>query len=398
MLFMLGHSIKRLSREGVKSLSVPLIAFVLVILINVLGGIRAWLITQFNDTMNNYPIVAVLSDLTATEIDGLFIEMHYINLFFDPDVPFSLKRFTGELMMKRTLENLEISGKTGDVNVVGITNLKSDDLLNPEYGAKVTFYEGYDESIFLSNELVCVVSEDIYQFAEKGLLNVLFSLEMPDEVIPGEIVTTEAKLTVIGTVYGAGHGIIYSPFWAVSEIAEELAGVQPFAESLRVRLNNNRHLSEFKGNAAMSFSRARPIRDSRPHAMIVYDSEFYETLEPLRQNIIVVDVAIPFIYVLSIAVGFLTSVLLTRRRKAEFAIMRSVGINKWVVFMSALVEQALLSVAGAALGFAFVAVIWGYAIITRPAVFLACYLLGAVFAAAGAAGTNVMKVLRDRKE
>jgi len=89
---------------------------------------------------------------------------------------------------------------------------------------------------------------------------------------------------------------------------------------------------------------------------------------------------------------------LTRRRKAEFAIMRSLGINKWIVFVSALAEQALLSIIGVALGFTFVAVIWGYAIITRPAVFLACYLLGAVFAAAGAAGTNVMKVLRDRGE
>jgi len=78
--------------------------------------------------------------------------------------------------------------------------------------------------------------------------------------------------------------------------------------------------------------------------------------------------------------------------------MRSIGVNKGVVFISALTEQALLSVTGAALGFAFVAWIWGYTSLTRPAVFLACYFIGAVFAAIGAAGTNVMKVLRDKAE
>ena len=121
-------------------------------------------------------------------------------------------------------------------------------------------------------------------------------------------------------------------------------------------------------------------------------------MEPLRQNIIVVDVATPFIYMLSIAIGFMTSVLLTRRRKAEFAVMRSIGVSKWIVFINALTEQVVLSITGVVLGLAFVAVIWDYISYTRPLVFLACYLAGSVFAAAGAAGTNVMKVLREKRE
>jgi len=442
MFYIFGHSIKRLIREGRKSLSVPLIAFVLAILVNLLGGIRSWLISEYVDTMENFPIVAVISNLTGDITDGLNIEENIINIFTDPDVPFSLLDFTGELMMKRTLGDVEITGKTESIALHGITSINADSLLSYEYGTEIMFFEGFDESAFLSDEPVCIISEDMYNLAVNGKLSVSVSVQLPDEiiyhegvhvegrmdgsdmkyfiivyneeedtyerefidpedayeVIEGEFVTNELELTVIGIVSGAGSEIVYIPFWTVSAFAEELTDIPPFAESLSVRLNYNWTLSDFKSTAAMVFSRVRPIHGSRAFAMMVYDSEFYETIEPLRQNIIVVDVATPFIYALSIAIGFLTSVLLTRRRKAEFAIMRSIGVNKWVIFISALAEQALLSITGVALGIGFVALAWGYVSLERPAVFLACYLFGALFAAAGAAGTNVMKVLRDRRE
>jgi len=454
MIYMLGHSIKRLFREGAKSLSVPLIAMVLAILINLLGGIRAWLENQYEDTMNNFPVIAVVSDLTGTQTDDLQISMRYIDVFTDPDVHFSLARQTGDVAMKRTVENAEITGHPAQISLTGISHSRADSLLNPDYGAEITFFEGYDETNLASEDLVCIVSYELYDLAQSGILHMVIVTSTPDiitqepifpddaiievsyyytgnEPVPvytqrvpiegmedirgayeyiriypeyetvvtkGERFEEELELTVIGVVHGAGHGLVYSPFWAISRITEELTGIEPFTESLSVRVADNKALSGFKSNAAMSFSRVSPIYDSRPFAMLVYDSEFYETLEPLRQNIIVVDVATPFIYILSIAVGFLTSVLLTRRRKAEFAIMRSVGVNKWTVFVSALAEQALLSLIGVTLGFAFVAVIWGYTDAVRPAVFFGCYLLGAVFASVGAAGTNVMKVLRDRRE
>jgi len=315
MPIMIKHSVKRLFREGKKSLSVPLIALVLVILINLLGGIKSWLEEQYEDIIENFPITAVISDLTGENTDDLHIDMRYINIFTDPDVHFSLSEHTERIMMRRVINDYTT-------------------------------------------------------------------------VIPGEFVTLEAELTVIGTVSGIEHGMIFSPFWTVSSLAEDLTDIPPYTESLSVILNNNRELDDFIETAKMSFSRTNPVADSRPFAMTIYDMEFYETLEPLRQNIIVVDVATPFIFILSIAVGFLTSVLLTRRRKAEFAIMRSIGVSKRVVFSGALAEQALLSITGATLGFVFTAAVWGYTSLTRPAIFLACYLLGAFFAATGAAGTK----------
>jgi hypothetical protein len=444
---MLAHSIKRLRREGAKSLSVPLIALVLVVLINLLGGIRVWLEDLYDDTMENFPIVAVVSNLFGDNTDDLQIDLRYINMFIDPDVSLSLAEHTGEISLRRTLEIFSILGHISEISLTGITGINSDEFLSSEYGVEIKFFEGYDEGIFLSEELVGIVSEDLFSLVREGILVIMSEEKLPDEVIEepvfpeleegqsiwidymngqpfysiyyrvhgvgvlepffpeyvttvveGKTVIVEKELTVIGTVTGAVYNTVYIPFWALSRVAEEIDDSFVYSELLNVTLKNNSEMSGFKELAGLTFSRTTPLGSTRPFAITVYDSEFYETLEPLRQNIIVVDIATPFIYILSIAIGFLTSVLLTRRRKAEFAIMRSIGVSKWVVFISALTEQATLSFAGAAAGFAFVALVWDYASLTRPAIFLACYLIGAVFAAFGAAGTNVMKVLRDRGE
>jgi len=459
MSIIIGHSVKRLFREGTKSLSVPLIALVLVFLINLLGGIRFWLETQYEDTMDNYPIVAVISDLTGENIHDLDISMRYIDLFIDPDVHFSLVEHTGSMAMRRALEDAYIPGYEKDIRLVAITNTSADTTLNPYYGAEITFFDGYDEEFLISDGLYGLISYDLYPLVDNGLINIAISVQMPDEllpnegvrmetrpgglnwyykqhpasrvviegithnmpgwreyfdlayydpeyydisewgvIIPGELITLDEEMTIIGTIANTEHGLIYGSFWVLSRLVEELFYIPTYTESLSVTISDNRRLDEFKETAAMSFSRTNPVSDSRPFAMTIHDLEFYETLEPLRQNIIVVDVATPFIYILSIAVGFLTSVLLTRRRKAEFAVMRSIGVNRMVIFISALAEQAILSISGAVLGFVFVALIWNYTSMTRPTVFLACYLTGAIFAAIGAAGTNVMKVLRDKRE
>jgi hypothetical protein len=216
-------------------------------------------------------------------------------------------------------------------------------------------------------------------------------------IIEGETVTVEPLLTVVGTAPGLEPGVVYAPFWTVSRLAGETDGLPAYTERLAVTLADNRRLSEFKQTAWRSFPRAGPVWDSRPFSMTIYDSAFYDILEPLRQNIILIDVATPFVYLVAVAVGFLVSFLLTRRRRAEFAIMRSVGIGKWNLFAGALMEQAVLCAAGAAAGMLVVWVFWGYGSVTRPAIYLGCYTVGAAFSAIKAAGTDVLKILREKE-
>ena len=449
MRFFFAYSLKRLPREGLRSLSVPLIAFTLVVLINALGGIRDWLEMQYEDIMDNFPIRAELSDLLGENTDELYIDMRNIGLFTNPDAPMSLYSYTSNLVLSRSFETV-LEDTDMDVNLIGTTSLDIDEYFTLEDDVIVTFFDGYDESALLSNEPVAIVSEDLLSLVHDGRLNLTMQEHLEDEwifpayivqihmgtingehwevfvheddlsddgwgglawdvedeidpgdipyiLVEGEVLTTDISLSVIGTISGAGSDTVYSPFWFVSEIAEEFTGLPPYSQRLSMTVADNRELHHLKGVASMTYSHVRPIGSTREFAMVVYSLEFYETLEPLRQNAILVDVALPIVYIISIAVGFLTSMLLTRQRKAEFAVMRSIGINRGDIFVGALGEQFVLCLIGAVLGLSLIAVFWGYLSFLHPAVFLACYTLGAAFSAARAAKSNVLAILRDRE-
>ena len=491
MLFTINYFIKRAIREGIKSLAVPLLAFTLIVLINTLGGIKEWLDYQYNNTMDNHPIIAELSDLTGEITDGLIVDMDTINLFLQPDSAVSLYNFTGEMALKRSLD-IHLGEDRPETIMVGISAVAADDNLDPETGAVVTFFDGYDEDILKTEELVCIINEDILEFVENGIFKVTTSVTQPDRYesfiepllnpdivvrdtfnntlsilvqrtdtaaqitsisiyddetlkmymehypewinlteighfedgtqiftyeidlwlwfdpskkatvtvfyTPGETLESVMDLTVIGTVSGAENNNIYIPFWTVNSFIEELdENMLLYSERLNITLADNRDLVEFKNLASLSFSRVRPVRSTLPFAMTIYDSTFYETIEPLLQNTILVDIAIPIVYVIAVSVGFLASTLLTRQRKSEFAVMRSVGIHRRDVFFGVFSEQLILSLIGALMGCAVTFLIFRDLILERPAILLGCYLLGTIFAAIRVAGTNVLKVMKEKE-
>jgi len=488
MFFVTKYFIKRAFREGIKSLAVPLLSFTLIVLINTLGGIKQWLDYEYNNTMDNHPVLVQLSDLTGEITDGLRIEMEQIELFTDPESTLSLYEYTSSLVLKRSKE-VQASGNQENINLVGITSISADENLAPDTGAVIEFFGGYDDSIFKADDFVCVISKDLISLSKNGKITISSTIKMQDvyetfidpelnpgvtvgepvlneyrgtmkypvtieyerhyginifsstvelgqiemneedshfpeygedsftytmyvthiggtdfatvEVtavrVPGEIITNELSLTIVGTMSGGGINTIYSPFGVVTALIEEFDGVAVYSELLSMTIADNRRLSEFKETASLNFSRVRPIHSTMPIAMTIYDSTFYETIEPLLQNTILVDIAIPIVYVIAVCVGFLAATLLTRQRKSEFAVMRSVGIHRRDVFTGVFSEQLILSLSGAVLGCALTVLIFREISIERPAVLLGCYLIGTIFAAARVAGTNVLKVMKDKE-
>jgi ABC-type antimicrobial peptide transport system permease subunit len=137
--------------------------------------------------------------------------------------------------------------------------------------------------------------------------------------------------------------------------------------------------------------------NDKTFAMTIFDAEYYDKTEALTQTIYFISFATPFVYALTACTGFVASYLLTRRRRGEFANMRSVGINKRDIFIGALFEQSALCAIGAAIGCAAFRMAWGDVYIRESALFLACYTLGAAISAARVAGTDVLKILRDKE-
>ena len=280
--------------------------------------------------------------------------------------------------------------------LVGISAPEADDDLSNEGDAVITFYDGYDASVFRSSEYVAVVSEDFLEFADDGMLKIRIPTAGSMQNKPGED-AMEVFLKIVGLVSGLDDNVVYAPFGIVNEIGMEASGRVPYTEILRATIADNRDLVEFKQTAYRTFNDIGVFFNDLTFAMTIYDAEFYNTTEALMQTIFFIDIATPFVYVITICVGFVASFLLTRRRKGEFAIMRSVGVNKVSVFFGTLFEQTLLCAIGVVLGCLVFTLSWGYTYYRQPLVFLACYMLGVIISAARAAGTDVLLLLRDKE-
>jgi len=394
MLFLLRYFIKRIPRERFKSLTVPALALVLVVLISVLGDLRRELMADLEHIIDTFPIRVEVSTPFTSETNNLTVGIHYIRLFTDPDISSSISPTLAPYLTDVELrQSIRIKDDTdappfiSNASLVGITSIEADARLDPITGAYIVFFDDYDESLFRSSEHLAVVSQAVYDTLDP--YDPVFRISLQNREV--EI---EAELTAAGIIHGGGNNV-YAPFWVVSELGLAI-DIPVRSEIMSALICDNRLIADFMMSARQSFSRVGQVTDL-PFSLVVYDSTYNEVTDRLRQNILLVDVTTPFIYVLSALVGFITSYTLTLRRMPELAVIRSIGINKKDVFSGVLMEQTVLCLSGAVMAFILFSAVRGQLVWLPPILFTLCYSLGSVISAEKAAGADVLKLLRERE-
>ena len=401
MRTILSMFLRRIPLEGFKSLSVPALAMALVLLVSIMDGARLRLTADLEYVMDNFDVSVELSNPLTAATENLGIDDFYIGLFTDETANHSLAEFLRGVEKQRALPIIETYPFVPIGQWTGITSLAADPRLDPMTGTEVVFFPGYDESIFRSREKVGIVSPGAFD-AENPVLSLTVLNFLPliaDEdgnILQDEIFLYETtEIQVVGTVRGLGYQV-FSPFLTVSDAAESVA-LPVYTGIMRAYMSENRSISDFADAAENRFAQVGDLHTQLPFALTIFAGTYNDIVRRLQQNIRIISVATPFIYMLSVLIGFIASYLLTRRRKPEFAIMRSIGVSKRHVFYGALIEQAFLCILGAAAGFAVFAAIQGNFLLLPPLIFTACYVSGSVFAAKKAAGTNVLKILREKE-
>jgi hypothetical protein len=407
MRFILIYFLKRLPRDGFKSLSVPALAFTLAFLINLPIGFVQWQEDEYANIMDNYPIIAELADNLGVETDGIYVNQSYLDLFTDPEALFSLYGYVKDVLLKREMLISEIAGRHAEIPLIGITrdiasymDDTNEDIIQVSY-----FSENQKQSNMQGNEYICLISEDLIDYIQDGMLHITVRSTLsgaravmlgitPDE--ENEPRSIPISLTVIGTVSNTAS-TVFAPFRTVSELGTASDGFPPHTDRLQATLNDNRDLIRFKEHAWRTFLPMTYTVGGRPYTLVVYDSVFYDLIETIQQNIYIIQIIEPFIFYLVLSAGFVASLIITRRRKPEFAIMRSIGVNKWTIFFGVFIEQALLTAAGIIISILFFFWTWGYMLIELTLILFACYMLGAVISSINAAGTDVLKILRERE-
>jgi hypothetical protein len=281
--------------------------------------------------------------------------------------------------MITTINGNDYNRGGGNSFLIGITSLACDKQLLPEYGCEITWYEGYNESIFEGNELVCLIPADMakprYYDNGKGEAELYFLIKgmvSADDVLIGEGSRHEysCKLKIAGT-YTAGDGkSIYCPIPVIEQVYTALEQLWSI-ESFTATLADNSRLEEFREKASLFFAEDALEYSEEPcGTLVIYDSgtsflDYYlNAIDIADENLLDLSVILEdsikfnrtvtvFVVILSVVSGFLIGFLMIRRRKRDVLLMRTVGESNFRLYIGFILEQMICIILGIAVGGAY---------------------------------------------
>lgn len=212
----------------------------------------------------------------------------------------------------------------------------------PESGVKISLFSPYDESIFKTEERVCLVPNEI--MLKQKEIKVQFYGEQP------------VTLRIIGTVSGGAENTIYCPFFMQTQHEKTKTSVF-FADRCSFLIRNNTELAKTKQELFTYFSDPVTGKKVGKYGVVVQDDVYCKTREKMLENIELFGVLRPILLVLCWLLGGASAFLTGRTRRKEFVLMRTLGVSCGDIFCMVLVEFLLLGCLGCVLGLPFVLLI-----------------------------------------
>jgi hypothetical protein len=403
-------------------IALTLLSFSVVLFLCILNDTIIKKEEQLNEVYKNIDVECVISNVRGTQTDNLYIADYIVALFLSnestylgvkDEIPFS--SYVKDLKLKLTLK-YELLAEGQEVlisdifhanDLIGLTHLSTDSTLMPENNIGITYFENYSDALFLSDEAVCIISEELYKTLpkdEEG--NCYVNLAVGDSGY-NQNRFAEQRLKVVGTFEGDSF-TIYCPWEIIRKLSTEITGVL-HADSLSFSVKNNMQIDSLKKLLARYFTyvdltgtlkpfTASDILINYEYAVTVYDDILNKTASTIEDDIKVLKILQPIIIMSSLFLAFLASFMFVRNRKQEFAIMRSLGTKKGMVFGEAFMEQFFLGLIGAALGLIGFYVMYQYEI--QPPwgnilAFVLCYLIGSSMVVYWIVNVKVLAILRE---
>ncbi len=296
-----------------------------------------------------------------------------------------LNEYVGQLRMEMTAF---IDGEYADYTLSGITSAVTSPLLDSACGGEVTWFEGYDESIFErtfeEGDLFCVIPESLYETLEEGATEIEFQFarEEWNSATGHEYVTL--TLTIAGTYAAPKREFtIYCPYDVARRRNSERDRLSStYATGISGILRDNRKLEEFKAAAANWFGDVNPEGKATPWgkwgyeyyicALDVDDSVLQRLSRNYQISIFINEMSAMLVLTFCTAAGFLIGFLLIRSRKHEISLMRTLGGSNFHIYLGFAAEQLLCVAAGIILGGAMM----GFNAPRQLALFALVYFVG----------------------
>ena len=333
----------------------------------------------------------------------------------------SLVEYVKDLQVKmshaiKTVNGNKYGGGKSSSMLIGMTSSSCDKRLLPEYGCEITWYEGYDESIFLGDEPVCLIPESKaevrYYDKGNGEADLYFNYTMT--TVKDGVMTVvksgeyECTLKIVGT-YTAGDELsIYCPFPIIEQVYEGL-GREQRIDSLSATIADNRRLEEFREKANMFFMDPSQKDEEVPWGIFLinrsteYKNDFYRYAIDINDEIwaelsAILEDSIKFnrtvtliVVALSAVSGFLVGFLMIRRRKREIMLMRMVGESTARVYVGFALEQMICIILGVIVGGAY----YMWKPMENLSLFVLTYLVGLSIALVIFMSKNLIKNIKE---
>ncbi|MBO5967865.1 MAG: hypothetical protein J6S14_05130 [Clostridia bacterium] len=412
---MILKNIKRIKRAPVSAIAVLLFAAIISVIICTLQASNEAELRNYEETWKTVPITVTVTDLSGTNNGKLIIDPWVLDLFIgdkpvkfydlsvleDPNdyfaasklrretepIKLSLTEYVKDVQIQmrmpiNTINGTNFTSAGSTPQLYGITTINSDKQLLPENGCQITWYEGYDESIFAGEDMLCIIPEEMAErYDNGGVVDLYFSNTSENPIfvtLPnGEQIAQFPKkeyncsLKIVGT-YTVGDGkSIYCPYTIFENITSKLE-MRRMIYSLGATLADNSRLDEFR--EVISFCFREPSPDAEkvdwfasiwnedingfyekyyPYALDINDENLFDITAILEDSIKFNRTVTLIVVVLSVISGFLVGFLMIRRRKRDILLMRMVGESNARVYVGFALEQMIFIILGIAIGGAY---------------------------------------------
>lgn len=345
---------KRLLRRPLLSALSLVLSGVLAFLLCFLSGYRQEQELRLAEARSSFNINCVVTDLRGTKSTGLQMEGEVADFVLSPD---GLGPYVRDVRLVKEFQYSEYPpGEYGGFDLLGLNTPAAAPALDETAGGGYTLLR---EDFFDSGEYLVLVSEGVYRGLEGETTYTVYVTD-PITYRPqyyGRKGVGQIEFTVAGWYPGAGT-TLYIPYPAAQRLMDELSEVRT-VDSISFYAAHNDELDALSKAAGKKFSMVLPNASTRnpltKPALTIHDEQYRATLAALNQNITRTGYLLPVIAVLSLAAGFLVCFLATRGEARTYALMRTLGMTRWRLLGSVLVEQLVIplvtsAVVGAAVG------------------------------------------------
>lgn len=358
---MFRYILKRIRRTPI--LSVVLLLFAVVVSGVLCGLHRANIQEQahYEQTWHSIPVPLTVTNLAGTQTDDLSAPAFTLDVF-RPDSLFypSLSNYIKELKFKfhHDIQATNVPGFEKNKVLVGVNALSAEKALSPENGAQITYLSGYGESIFVSNEPVCILPQAMYEQVKN--MDEPLKLQLCYRVNGlAKVTETEVEIQVAGYFTGASGDNIYCPYQVLEGVYATL-GEERVIDSVSGVLSDNELLEELKQKRYYWFAAPSATgvptswgtygHQTYPNALDIDDSMLVEAKAVLESSLTVNRICAVAVLVLSAAAGFFVGLLVIRSRKREIALLRSMGTPNFSIFIGFAMENFICITAGILIG------------------------------------------------